>query len=108
MRLSLRRLTVGPDLPRVHTVAFRMAKQNAARVDVTVLGVTEEGRMRFSFLGSNGGEFVSTGPDPVEIDNTVVTAGLDYTGVPWAYLMVLFEAMSESMVFDVRLATHRS
>ncbi len=108
MRVSFRHLSVGPDLPRLHSVAFRMAKQDAASAEITVVGVTKEGRMRFSFLGSNGGEFVATGPEPVEVDNTVATAQLDYTGVPWAYLLVLFEAMSESMVFDVKLATYRS
>lgn len=64
--------------------------------------------MRFSFLGSNGGEFVSAGPDPVEVDNTVATAELEYTGVPWAFLLVLFEAMSESMVFAAQLTTYRT
>lgn len=108
MRLSLPRLAVGPGQSRLHSVTFRMAKQDAARVEITVLGATKEGRMRFSFLGSNGGEFVSAGPDPVEVDNTVATAELEYTGVPWAFLLVLFEAMSESMAFAAQFTTYQT
>lgn len=109
MEFILRRRALSAALPRVHSPAFRMARQNAAHVKVTIVSASKEGRMRVSFLGGNSaGDFEGAGPAPIEIYDTGASGILEYTGIAWGFVMVLFESVSEQVVFDARLATYRT
>lgn len=109
MHFTLRRRALSASIPRLHSPAFRMARQNAAHAKITILSASKEGRMRVSFLGGNGdGNFEGAGPTPIEVFDTGATAILEYTGIPWGYVMVLFESVSAEVVFDASLATYRT